>query len=195
MRRQGAHGERLAFPEPSEVSRRATEPEKESQTSQAVRGPGGGRVVVRVQAVEDWAGDGHGVLVVADHGQATQGDVEAGGFGGVEAFVVQVGFVDDFGDALQGEVVGELIAAQDGLKGAVALVVSQFHAAHVERCGVAGDLVGIGDEDEGGVRVDEAADQPGAGGAVDVDAGAGGPPHADSLSSVLFVLSSRSRSG
>lgn len=38
----------------------------------------------------------------------------------------------------------------------------------------------VGDEDERGLVVEVAADEPGAGGAVDVDAFAGGPDHGDS---------------
>src|SRR5262249_13994894 len=129
-----------------------------------------------VEAVEDRAGDGEGFLVGADHGQAAQDDVEAGGFGGVVPFVVEVGFVDDLGDAPEDWIV-KLVVTEDGFEAAVALVVAEFDAAHVERGGVGGHLGGVGDEDELGVGVDVAADEPGAGGAVDVDVGAGGPLH------------------
>ena len=74
--------------------------------------------------------------------------------------------MDDFGDAPQDRV-GDVVAAEDGFEAAVAAVVAEFDAAHVQRGGV-----------RFGVRVDGAADQPGAGGAVDVDAGAGDPLHA-----------------
>src|SRR5437868_4558485 len=57
-----------------------------------------GAVVVLVEAIEDWFGDREGVLVAADHGQAAEDRVEAGGLGGVVAFVVEVGLVDDLGD-------------------------------------------------------------------------------------------------
>src|SRR6266851_1505516 len=50
--------------------------------------------------------------------------------------------------------------------------------AYIERCGVRWNGCQVGGEDEFGVVVDEAADQPGAGGPVDVDAGPGGPLHA-----------------
>src|SRR6266567_4534834 len=49
--------------------------------------------------------------------------------------------------------------------------------AHVERPGPGGDGGGVGCEDEFGGGVDEAADQPGAGGPVDVDAGPSCPFH------------------
>src|SRR5207248_6982803 len=58
------------------------------------------------------------------------------------------------------------------------LVMSERGAAHVERCGTGGDGAGVGGEDEFGGGVDKAADQPGAGGPVDVDPGPGGPFHA-----------------
>jgi hypothetical protein len=70
--------------------------------------------VVLVEPVEEWSGDVHGVFVVADHGQPAQDDVEAGCFGGVIAFVVEVGFVDDLGDAPQ-RGIGQLVAVEDGL--------------------------------------------------------------------------------
>ena len=57
-------------------------------------------------------------------------------------------------------------------------VVAQFGTSHVEGGGVVGDFGGVGDEDELGLGVEGAADEPGAGGAVDVNAGAGGPFHA-----------------
>ena len=134
------------------------------------------RLLELVEAVEDRTGHGEGLLVGADHGQAAEYDVEAGCFGGVVAFVVEVGFVDDLGDAPEDGVV-EVVVAQDGFEAAVALVVAEFDAAHVERGGVGRRLGRVGDEDELGVRVDVAADEPGAGGAVDVDAGAGDPLH------------------
>lgn len=146
----------------------------------------GGAAVVLVEAVEDGVGDGHGAGVVSGHGQAAQDDVEAWGFGSVEAFVVDVGFVDDLTDAAQGGVVGEMVDARDGFEAAVAVVVAEFGAAYVEGGRVGGDVGWVGDEDKLGRRVDEATDQPGAGGAVDVDARAGGPLRAV-LSSVMLA--------
>jgi hypothetical protein len=56
-------------------------------------------------------------------------------------------------------------------------MVPEGGPAHVEWRGVGGDGCGVGGEDEFRAGVDEAADQPGAGGPVDVDitAGAGHP--------------------
>src|SRR4051794_6255300 len=64
--------------------------------------------VVLVEPLEDRSGDGQGVLVVAGHGQPPQHDVEAGGLGGVEQLVVQVGLMHDLGDPPQHRV-GQLI--------------------------------------------------------------------------------------
>ena len=88
--------------------------------------------------------------------------------------------MDDLRDLPQHRV-GELVAAQERLEAAVAAVVGELDAAHVERRRVGRHLVGVVDEHELGVRVDEAADQPGAGGAVDVAVTARRPPHRDRL--------------
>jgi hypothetical protein len=56
---------------------------------------------------------------------------------GPVAFVVQVGFVDDFSDFPQ-DGVRQVVAAQDGFEAAVAVVVGEFDAADIERCGVGG---------------------------------------------------------
>ncbi len=44
---------------------------------------------------------GHGLFVVQGHGQSGDDDVQAGCCGGVEALVVDVGFVDDVGGCPQ----------------------------------------------------------------------------------------------
>ena len=75
------------------------------------------------------------VVVVLGHGQTAQDDVEAGGLGGVVPVVLEVGLVDDRRDPPQHRV-GEVVAAQDGLEGAVVAVVAVLDAAHVERSGV-----------------------------------------------------------
>jgi hypothetical protein len=57
-----------------------------------------GPAPILVEAVEYRPGDGqHLVVVAGEHRQAPADDVEAGGFGGIEAFVGQVGLVDRFG--------------------------------------------------------------------------------------------------
>ena len=53
----------------------------------------GGTAQVLIQAVEQRPGDLHDCRVVADHRQAAQGDVQAGGLRGVVAFIVQVGLL------------------------------------------------------------------------------------------------------
>ncbi len=94
----------------------------------------------------------------------------------VEAVVVEVGVVHDLGDAPQHRI-GDVVPAQDGLEGAVTAVVAEFDAAHVERGRVGGHLGRVRDEQEFSISVEEPADQPGAGGPVDVHTGAGGPSH------------------
>ena len=54
-------------------------------------------------------------------------------------------------------------------------MVGELDAAHVERRRVRGHLVRVVDEDERRLRVDEAPDQPGAGGPVDVAVRDGSP--------------------
>ncbi len=57
---------------------------------------------VLVQAVEQPAGEGEGVVIgAAGQGQAADQDVQARGGGGVEAVVGQVSFVDNASDLLQ----------------------------------------------------------------------------------------------
>ncbi len=73
--------------------------------------------------------------------------------------------------------IAELVAAQEGLEAAVAAVVGELDTTHVERGRVAGHLVWVVDEDELRLRVEEAPDQPGAGGAVDVAMATRRPPH------------------
>src|SRR5262249_40377703 len=103
--------------------------------------------------------------------------VQAGCGGGVVAVVGEVGFVDDMADLFQRRVGVQAERLYGGLERAPALVVPERGAAHVERRGARGDGGGVGGEDEFGGGVDEAADQPGARGPVDVDTRPGGPLH------------------
>src|SRR5207253_8694968 len=73
--------------------------------------------------------------------------------------------------------IAELVAAQEGLEAAVAAVMRELNAAHVERGRVGRHLVRVVDEDELRLWVEEAADQPGAGGAIDVTVRTSRPPH------------------
>jgi hypothetical protein len=57
--------------------------------------------------------------------------------GGVEAFVVEVGFVDDLGEFPQSRVV-PIVVAQDRLEAAVLPLMAELHGAHVEGGGVGG---------------------------------------------------------
>ena len=67
--------------------------------------------------------------------------------------------------------------AQEGLERAVALVMGERDARHVEGRGVGRDIVRIVDEDELGARVDEPADEPGAARPIDMAASPRGPSH------------------
>ncbi len=58
--------------------------------------------------------------------------VEAGRLGGAELVVVEIGIVDHRGDLVERRI-GQLVAGQDGLERASALVVAEFDTAHVER--------------------------------------------------------------
>src|SRR5436190_10308888 len=82
----------------------------------------------------------------------------------------------DLGDLPQ-HWIAELVAAQKGLEAAVAPVMRELDAAHVERRRVGRHLVRVVDEHELRLWVEEAADQPGAGGAVDVAVTARRPLH------------------
>ena len=72
------------------------------------------------------------LVVVECHRQPAQHDVEAAGFRGVEPLVLEVGLVHDLGQLPQHRV-GQVVAAQDRLERAVAALVAQLDAAHVER--------------------------------------------------------------
>src|SRR5439155_1586126 len=130
---------------------------------------------VLVEAVEEGAGDGQHLLIVGHHRQAPADHVEPGCLGGVVAVVGQIGLVHHAGDVPEDGIV-EVVAAQDRLEAAVVAVVGQLDAAHVERGGVGRNLERVVDEDEGGLGVDEASDQPRAGGAVYVAVGPRRPP-------------------
>ena len=112
-------------------------------------------------------GDASSVVVVATSERPRSSTSSPGRLGRVVALVVEVGLVHDPRDLPQHRVV-ELVAAQERLEAAVAAVVGELDAAHVERRRVRRHLVGVVDEDELRLRVDEAPDQPRAGGPVDV---------------------------
>ena len=67
--------------------------------------------------------------------------------------------------------------AQEGLEAAVAVVMGERDAGHVEGRGVGRNIVRIVDEHELGARVDEPADQPGAARPVDMAASSCRPSH------------------
>src|SRR6266566_3238616 len=113
--------------------------------------------------------------------QSAQDNIQARGFGGVVASVVQVGLVHDGGDPPQHRV-GQVVAAQDRLEAAITAMMGQLRTRDVERGGAGGDVGRVTDEEELRPFVNVAADQPGAGRPVNVDARPGSPPHAGSSS-------------
>jgi hypothetical protein len=109
-----------------------------------------GALAVLVQAVEQRRRESEQLFVVTDHRQAAQEYVEPGRLGRVVALVGQIGLVHDLGD-LPEHRVGELVAAQEGLEAAVAAVVGEVNAAHIERGRVRRHLVEVVDKHELGV--------------------------------------------
>ena len=101
--------------------------------------------------------------------------------------------MDDPGDVDERLVLYERVAAKDRLEADLAAVVAELDTADVERGRILGDLVWVVDEEELGVGVDKAADQPSAGSPVDVDPGACRPPHA-AASSTIAARASTARS-
>ena len=71
-----------------------------------------------------------------------------------DLIVSQVGFMDDAGHVPQHRV-GYVVAVQDRLEAAVAAVMGQLDASHVERGGVTWDPVGVVDEDVAPDRDDQ----------------------------------------
>ncbi len=99
--------------------------------------------------------------------RAAQQDVEAGRLGRVVTIVPKIGFVDDLGYLPQDRVV-ELVAAQERLEGAIAAMVGELRAAHVEERRTGRQLVRVIHERELSLGVDEASNQPSAGRTIDV---------------------------
>ena len=71
----------------------------------------------------------------------------------------------------------EVVVGEDVLEAAAVVVVAELGAAHIEWHCVCWYLVGVIDEHELGVRVDEPRYEPGAGGAIDVAVAPRRPPH------------------
>ena len=71
----------------------------------------------------------------------------------------------------------EVVVGEEALEAAAVVVVAELDAAHIERRCVCRYLVGVVDEHELRVRIDEPRHQPGAGGAIDVAVAPRRPPH------------------
>src|ERR687897_244980 len=74
-----------------------------------------GALAVLVEAVEQRSRKRKQLLVVADHREASQQDIETGSLGGVVALVGEVGLVHDLRDLPQNRV-GKLVVVQEGLE-------------------------------------------------------------------------------
>ena len=116
-------------------------------------------------------------MIGADHRQAAEQHVEPAGFGRVVAVVLEIGLVHHPPDRPQHRVT-QVVALKQRLERAVPAVMGELDAPHVKRRRVVRNLVGIPDEHELGLGVDEPADQPRTRRAIDVRAGARRPPHA-----------------
>ena len=131
---------------------------------------GDATAAVLVEPLEDRRRGLEQALVVADETHAADDDVEAARLGRVEALVAEVGLMDDPRQRPE-RVIGQLVAPEECLEGAIAVVVGQLNAADVESDRVGRNVVGVIDEDERRLSVDESANQPSACGAVDMAAG------------------------
>ena len=131
---------------------------------------------VLVEAVEHDGPDPDEVGVVEDERQAPRHGVEARRLWGVEARVGQIGLVDDPRDVPQHRVV-QPVVAQHRLEGAVGPVVGELHPGDVERDRLARKRRAVLDEGELRLDIDEPADEPGAGDAIDMAVGPGHPAH------------------
>ena len=135
-----------------------------------------------VQRVVDEDGPLEQAVVVGFDVEAAEGErQQRGGEGvGVE-LAVDVGGVDDAGQADEGRVAVEVVVVDEDLERALVVPVVVGGAGGVEAVGAFAscdgeDLVG-GDVEDLGVGVDEPADQPRAGDPVGLGAGAGDPLH------------------
>src|SRR5215208_2218532 len=118
--------------------------------------------------------------------------VQALGLGAGVLLVHEVGVMDYLRDLAQHRVV-EGVLLQEGLEGAVLTVVGEPGPHHIEELRPLLGLRGIAEEDEGCLLVQEAPNQPYAGGAVHVTPAARGPQH-QGLPSAPGTLVAASRS-
>src|SRR5215210_8963662 len=112
---------------------------------------------------------------------------------GSPLLIHEVGVVDDLPDLAQHGVAQEVVLLEERLEGAVLTVVGEPGPHHIEELRPLLGLRGIAEEDEGCLRVQEAPNQPYAGGAVHVTPAARGPQH-QGLPSAPGALVAASRS-
>src|SRR5829696_2356459 len=123
---------------------------------------------------------------------AAHDGVQALGLGPPVLLVHQIGVVDYLRDLAQHGVV-ELVLLQERFEGAILPSVGEPGPDHVEKLRSLRGLRGIAEEGEGCLLVQEAPNQPYAGGAVHVASTARGPQH-QTLSSVPRTPGDLSRS-
>jgi hypothetical protein len=105
-----------------------------------------------VEPVEKRPCRGEQCLVVCDQRDTAHDRVEAGGLGCVVEFVLEIALVDDPSDPHE-RGVAELVAVEERLEGAPPAMLREIDAAHVERCCIGRDVIGIVDEHEARVGV------------------------------------------
>src|SRR6266478_5176263 len=128
-----------------------------------------GLFFVLVESVEQRSGQIEEGIVVAHHREAPDQHIQPRSLGSPVAVVGEIGLVHNPGDLDQHRIL-QLVSLQEGLEAAVAPVVGKLDADHVEGGGVGGDLIGVPDEHELRLGIDETADQPCAGRPVDMAA-------------------------
>ena len=140
-------------------------------------------LAVGVEGVVQRAGEQQ-FLVIVRHGELEPADqrVESTRLLAARAAGWDVGVADDAAHFHQRGVAAERVAVHHHLEGALVPLVTVLRAAHVERMAVQpGEVGGRLDEHELCLRIDELADQPRAGRAVNMGVPAGNPPHGMSM--------------
>src|SRR5262249_43892997 len=120
--------------------------------------------------------DQEGVIGISES-EAPDDEIESRCLRLVVAIIADVGFVNEPSDRHERVVLAEVVPVEERFEAALAVVVGQLDVAHIEAGRIVGYLVRIVDEDELGGGIDEPADEPCAGGAIDVTMAPGRPSH------------------
>src|SRR5215207_8634668 len=132
---------------------------------------------VGVEAIVEDVGVAYqGVIIRQRKLHAAYDCVQTLGFGPPVLLVHQVGVVDSLRDLAKHRIV-EAVLLQEGLEGAIVPTVGEPGPHHIEELRLLRGLRRIAEEDEACLLVQEAPNQPYAGGAVHVAAPARGPQH------------------